>query len=65
MWALLIYPVIVAGILDSYRLLYWTRTEMVLPVVVSAVVSVGWYRARSGAAAASRTGAQSMPISSR
>jgi hypothetical protein len=65
LWALLVYPLIVAGILDSYRILYWTRTEMVLPVVVVTLVCLGWYRARREAPVASPARAQSTPMSAR
>jgi hypothetical protein len=33
LWALLVYPLCVAGILDSYRIVYWTDTHMVVPVL--------------------------------
>lgn len=65
LWALLVYPVVVAGILDSYRILYWTRTEMVLPVVVFAFVCVGSYRSRLASAPADTRAPQSTPISAR
>lgn len=65
LWALFVYPLIVAGILDSYRILYWTRTEMVLPVVVLTFVCLGWYRARREAPVASPARVQSTPMSAR
>ena len=62
LWALLIYPLVVAGILDSYRLLYWTRTEMVLPVVVTVLVTMRWYRRARTAPATGGAARQSMPM---
>ena len=51
LWAILVYPLVVAGILDSYRILYWTRTEMVVPVLVITLVCMGCYRSRREPAA--------------
>ncbi len=66
LWALLVYPVIAAGILDSYRILYWTRTEMILPVLVFTLVVMGLYRSRRASApAGARFDPQSTPISER
>jgi hypothetical protein len=59
LWALLVYPVVVAGILDSYRILYWTRTELVLPVLVMVLVCAGWYRDRRDPVAA-RSGGRTL-----
>jgi positive regulator of sigma E activity len=68
LWAVLVYPVVAVGVLDSYRILYWTHTEMVVPVVVFAAVVLPLYRARRVAGAvAPAAGARrySTPISAR
>lgn len=39
LWALLVYPIVAIGVVDSDRILYWTRTESVLPIVVLALAS--------------------------
>jgi hypothetical protein len=45
LWALLVYPLCVVGILDSYRVMYWTRTEMVVPTLAIALLMGSVYRA--------------------
>jgi hypothetical protein len=45
LWALLVYPLCVVGILDSYRVMYWSRTEMVVPVLAIILLMASVYRA--------------------
>jgi hypothetical protein len=47
LWALLVYPLCVVGILDSYRVMYWSRTQMVVPVLAIVVLMGSMYRAES------------------
>jgi oligosaccharide repeat unit polymerase len=52
-WALLVYPLGVVGILDSYRIAFWTTTNMVVPVLGIALLMGRVYRlAAPGAAEA-------------
>jgi hypothetical protein len=51
LWALLVYPLCVVGILDSYRVMYWPRTEMVVPTVAIIMLMGSVYRAAAARAA--------------
>jgi hypothetical protein len=44
LWALAVYPLCVVGVLDSYRITYWTDTHMVVPVLGIALVMRSVYR---------------------
>jgi len=55
LWALFVYPLCVVGILDSYRLMYWSRTEMVVPTLAIVVLMGSIRRARAQSTAAGRT----------
>ena len=44
LWALAVYPLCLVGILDSYRITYWTTTQMVVPLVAIALVMRVTYR---------------------
>jgi hypothetical protein len=47
LWALLIYPLCVVGMLDSYRVMYWSRTQMVVPVLAISLLMASVYRAKA------------------
>jgi hypothetical protein len=49
-----VYPLCVVGILDSYRVMYWSRTEMVVPTLAIALVMASVYRAAASAKASGR-----------
>ena len=51
LWAMLVYPLCVVGILDSYRVMYWSRTEMVVPTLAIVVLMGSVYRAVGSRAA--------------
>ncbi len=42
-WALLIYPFFFVGVLDSWRILYWSESRMLVPVLLIAIVSYAVY----------------------
>jgi hypothetical protein len=44
LWAILVYALCVVGILDSFRILYWGRTEMVVPTVAIMLLMTRVYR---------------------
>jgi hypothetical protein len=44
LWAIFVYALCVVGILDSFRILYWGRTEMVVPTVAIALLMTRVYR---------------------
>lgn len=45
LWALFVYPLCVVGMLDSYRVMYWSRTHMVVPVLAIGLLMASVYRA--------------------
>ncbi len=45
LWAICVYALCVVGILDSFRILYWGRTEMVVPTVAIALLMTRVYAA--------------------
>ena len=38
-WALFLYPLLFVGIVDSYRILYWTQSRMLVPAVLLVFVA--------------------------
>ncbi len=45
LWAVFVYALCVVGILDSYRIMYWGRTEMVVPTLAIIVLMTKVYAA--------------------
>jgi hypothetical protein len=45
LWAVLVYALCVVGILDSFRIMYWSRTEMVVPTLAIVLVMTSVYAA--------------------
>ena len=45
LWAIFVYALCVVGILDSFRILYWGRTEMVVPTLAIVVLMTRVYAA--------------------
>ena len=45
LWAIVVYALCVVGILDSFRILYWGRTEMVVPTLAIVVLMTRVYAA--------------------
>lgn len=45
LWAVCVYPLCLVGILDSFRIMYWGRTEMVVPTLAIAVLMGAVYAA--------------------
>jgi hypothetical protein len=39
LWALLVYPLVLIGVIDSYRILYWTESRMLIPAIFLMVIS--------------------------
>jgi hypothetical protein len=38
LWAILIYPLVVVGVIDSFRTMYWSQSRLLIPVIVIAFV---------------------------
>jgi hypothetical protein len=45
LWAIFVYALCVVGILDSFRILYWGRTEMVVPTLAIVLLMTRVYAA--------------------
>ena len=46
LWAVLIYPFVFVGVVDSYRTMYWTQTRVFVPCFLIALTCRSLYKAR-------------------